>query len=136
MLPVDSRRAAACERAFLAEHRAVEAIGKSFRILTPGHALLEALVDPEDSLDALAWQVDAALICREAIDWMQWERFAARYQPEVFDRMRALRAVGVRIPEFRDSASRAGLLLSGPLQEAWSRTAGAWARRWSAAMGK
>jgi hypothetical protein len=138
LLRVDARRAAACEREFLSDHRLVEAIGTKFRILAPGHALLEALTEPEESVDALAWQADAALILRqsvspepasrETIDWQRWARAASRYQPQVFERLPELRAMGLPIPAVREPAA---WLPFGQIAEAWRHAVSGWARRLS-----
>jgi hypothetical protein len=145
LLRVPAGRIAGCEREFLSEHRVVEAIGAKFRILTPAHALIEVLGEREESVDALAWEADAALVCRElarepAFDWSRWAKLAARYQPEVFARLPELRAMGVAIPEMKTPNSRLTPFQLGfepeAIRETWRRLAGNWARRFSAAMGR
>jgi hypothetical protein len=130
LLHVEARHAA-CEREFLSDHRAVNAIGTTFRVLSPGHALLEALAERPETIDALAWQADAALILGngEPIDWNRWSAMAARYEPGVFDRIPELRALGLDIPQLRPP--RAHQL--GHLLDAWLP---GWARRHSTAAGK
>lgn len=135
MLQVDIRRAAACEREFLAQHLSVEAIGSSFRILTAEHALLEALGAREETVDALAWQAEASLICRGGIDWRRWTLLAARYQPDVFERIPEMRALGIDVPELNRPNKLTGTAWTGWVTrvEDWWQTAGDWARRFSAA---
>jgi hypothetical protein len=134
LLNVEPNRAIACEREFLCERRIVAAIGASFRILSPGHALLEALAERAESVDALPWQADAALVLcgAESIDWKRWSVVAGRYQPQVFERLPELRAIGLNIPEL--SSPRVQKL--GHFMETLLPAAMAWARRISAAVGK
>jgi hypothetical protein len=146
LLRVASRRAAACEREFLSEHRIVMAAGTPFRILDPTHALLEALAVPEESVDALAWQADAALIlqqtdrqdtaAREIIHWRRWAQIAACYQPEVFDRLPELREMGLSIPALRAPAGLAGWMRYNQTAELWRQATSVWARRLSAVVGR
>jgi hypothetical protein len=147
VLRVNARRADACEREFLSEHRIVEAIGTSFRILAPGHALLETLAEREETVDVLAWQADAALILREppalrelprgeSIDWARWSVLAARYQPQVFERVPELRAMGLGIPALREPKVWPGLLPLTQFVETLHSAVRSWARRISASMGK
>jgi hypothetical protein len=145
LLRVPSGRIAGCEREFLSECRVVEAIGAQFRILSPSHALIEALGEREESVDALAWQADAALLClglaqEQAFDWPRWAKLAARYQPEVFVRLPELRAMGVNIPEMKAPNTRFASFQSRfeleAFREAWRRLAGNWARRFTAATGR
>jgi hypothetical protein len=134
LLSVEPHRAAACEREILSEYRTVQAIGTTFRILSPGLALLEALSECAETVDALAWQADAALILTkgEAIEWKRWSATAARYQPRVFDRLPELRAMGLDIPELRPPrAHQLGQVIKGLVPAARS-----WARRISAVTGK
>jgi hypothetical protein len=136
VLDVDARRVAACEREFLLAHQTVEAIGTEFRILSPGHALLDALTERTDTVDALAWQADAALLCREPIDWARWSVMAHRYQPAAFERIPKLRAMGLAVPELRRPSAWASRLSSGELLDSWRQAARGWARRISASVGK
>lgn len=137
VLRVGVHHAAACERAFLAHHNTVEAIRTSFRVLTPEHALLEALAEREDTVDVLAWQADAALICRQTIDWKSWARLAARFQPDVFARISEMRALGIDVPELNHSklSGTAWTRWMAWMEDCW-RAAGDWARRLSAATGE
>jgi len=130
LLSVDANHAA-CEREFLSGLRKVDAIGTTFRILSPGHALLETLAERAESVDALAWQADSALILGngEQIDWNRWSAIAARYQPRVFDRLAELRAMGLSIPQLRPPRAQQ----FGQLIETWLPV---WARRISAVAGK
>ncbi len=147
--PEDAR---ACEREFFGQHRLVEALGESFRILSPGLALLEALAEREESVDALPWQADAAMILLEkqiqpdapsqewlngeAIDWLGWSAQAARYQPSVFERIAELRTLGFRIPALRRPPVWVSFLLSPRSPGSYPRSAGIWARFISAVTGK
>jgi hypothetical protein len=131
LLNVDPHRASACEHEFLSDYRAVDAIGTTFRILSPCHALLETLADRAESVDALAWQADSALILRngEPLDWRRWSAIAARYQPLVFDSLPELRGMGLDVPDLRlPRAHQLGRLIEACLP--------VWARRISAAVGK
>jgi Uncharacterised nucleotidyltransferase len=146
LLRVSGRRAAACEREFLSEYRTVEAAGTRVRILSLPHALLEALAVPEESVDALAWQADAALILqptddhdtavREIIRWQRWAQIAACYQPEAFNRLPELREMGLPIPALRAPIGLAGWMQYSHTAEVWRHAAAGWARRLSAAVGR
>jgi hypothetical protein len=136
VLEVEARHVAACEREFLSEHETVEAIGTEFRILSREHALLEALTDRTDTMDALAWQADAALLCREPIDWTSWSAMARRFQPSAFERLQELRAMGLDVPELRSPSGWLDRLSSGGLLDSWRQAARSWARRISASVEK
>lgn len=142
LLPVPARRIAGCEREFLADHREVEAIGAKFRILAPGDALIEALGERQESVDALAWQAEAALLCGNpaedfvAMDWTRWAAKAGRYQPQVFERIEELRAMGLEIPAMREPKSGVAGVDFGLLRGAWRWLATGWTRRFSAAAGR
>jgi hypothetical protein len=136
VLQVDARRVAACEREFLSEQQVVEAIGTEFRILSRGQALLEALTERTDTMDALAWQADAALLCREPIDWARWSTLATRYQPRAFERLPELRAMGLDVPELRAPSAWVALLSPGEFLNIWRQAARGWARRISASVGR
>jgi hypothetical protein len=147
LLRVPAGQIARCEREFLSDFRIVEAIGAKFRILAPTDALLEALGEREESVDALTWAADAALLCGnpandvEAIDWPRFEAKARRYQPQVFARLQELRALGLEIPAMRESKVSAGGVDLSPVplslvRELWRRLATGWTRRFSAAAGR
>lgn len=130
LLNVEARHAA-CEREFLSDHRTVDAIGTAFRILSPCDALLETLAERPETVDALAWQADAALVLRngEPIDWRRWSALAVRYQPGVFDRLPEIRALGLAIPQLSPPrVQNLGQLLEMLLP--------AWTRRHSSVAGK
>jgi hypothetical protein len=133
LLEVDPHLASACEREFLSDLRTVEAIGTTFRILSPCDALLETLADRPETIDALVWQADAALVLGngEPIDWRRWSAIAARFQPCVFGRLPELRALGLAIPELSPPRYRLSQFL-----EPWLPAARSWARRISAVAGK
>ena len=101
VLRVEADRAIACEDDFLSEHRILETIGTRFQILSPEHALLEALCERDTSVDVVPWQADAALILREPIGWDRWTTLAAKFQRTVFARIPELRAMGFKIPELQ-----------------------------------
>jgi hypothetical protein len=136
VLQVEKSRIAACEREFLSQHQTVEAIGTEFRVLSRGHALLEALTERTDTVDALAWQADAALLCRAPIDWARWSVLAKRYQPRVFERIPEMRAMGLDVPEVRGPSAWVALLSPGELIDSWRQAARGWARRISASVGR
>jgi len=101
VLRVVAAKAIACEEEFLSEHRVVEAIGTRFPLLSPEHALLEALSQRDTSVDVVPWQADAAFLIREPIDWDRWAALAATFQRTALERIPELRAMGFEIPELR-----------------------------------
>jgi hypothetical protein len=131
-LPVEGAEAAACEGEFLAGSRVVEVAEASLRILASEHALLEAMADRRGfgGVDVIPWQVDAAAIAREQIDWRRWSELATRFCPAALERVSELRALGVDIPDLpqtpvlhaEHSRFAAQFLSLG-------RSAGRWARR-------
>jgi hypothetical protein len=136
VLPVAARHIAACERDFLADHQTIETIGTEFYILAPAHALLESLTDREDTMDALAWQAEAALLCRESIDWNRFAAMAKRYQPQALERLPELRSMGLDIPDLKPPSAWTTLFSPGDFLESLQQAARGWARRISASMGK
>lgn len=111
LLEVEPRLAAACEREFLAQQIAVQAIGTDFRILTPADALLESLSVHSESVDALAWKAEAALLLHSVGGGIDWRRFysnATRFNPITLDRLAELRSLGLAIPETAQIAPPAG----------------------------
>jgi hypothetical protein len=107
LLEVEPRLAAACEREFLAPRSAVQAIGTEFPILAPADALLESLSVHSESVDALAWQAEVALVLHSvggSIDWPRFRRVATRFRPGLLDRFAELRALGLAVPEAAEIA--------------------------------
>jgi hypothetical protein len=134
VLQVPAGQAPACEREFLSRHDVVEALGTTFRVLTPGHALLDALSDRPDSADVVPWQVDAALIVRDAIDWPRWASLVGTFQPQAIARLAELRTLNVSVPALSQPPPPAQPrpAFSGRLNR-WTATR--WARRLRAAIG-
>jgi hypothetical protein len=101
VLPVSGAKASGCEREFLEHHEVLEERGMSFRVLAPGHALLAAVAGRAASGggDVVPWQVDAALIARHEIVWMDWSRLAAAFGGEAIGKLAELRGLGVAVPE-------------------------------------
>ena len=137
-LNVAPDHAAACERQFRSGHGEIQAVGTSFRILSPGLALLEAVAPRSDSkgVDVIPWQAEAALITSSEIDWKQWTAMAARFCPTAIDRISELGALGVDFPLLPKPSSRLhwsrGLAGSA---RALRRRIGLWADRMRAAGG-
>jgi hypothetical protein len=132
VLPVPAGETSACEREFLSQHDVVEALGTIFRILAPGHALIEALSERPESADVVPWQVDAALIARHAIDWPRWASLARALQPQVIARLTELRTLGVSVPALPQPPAERSAVPSIRLNRG---TAMRWARRLCAAIG-
>jgi hypothetical protein len=134
VLQVLADEASECEREFLSQHDAVDLLGTAFRILAPGHALIEALSEQPDTADVVPWQVDAALIAREAIDWPQLAALAHTFQPQAIARLTELRALGVSVPALQEPPPPAQPKLAFSARaNRW--TAIRWARRLRAAIG-
>lgn len=140
VLRVRADRAIACEEEFLSEYRIVEAIGTRFQLLTPEHALLEALSEKDTSVDVVPWQADAALLLRGPIDWDRWAALAAAFQRTAFERIPELQAMGFAIPELRIPPIEVAPVVPTELSllvravRAGKHSAHRWARRISATL--
>jgi hypothetical protein len=132
VLNVHAPQARECEREFLSDHRIVQAMGARYRILAPGHALLEILAGRagHESADVIPWQAEASMVPRDDIDWIRWTHLAARFQPQAFDRISTLRAMGIDFPVLHRPE-----VFPSPQPARWEvlrtckRRAGRWARR-------
>jgi hypothetical protein len=133
VLRIPASDATACETEFLSQHSIVEALGAAFRILAPGHALLEALAERHESTDVAPWQADAAMIARQEIDWALWAPAARKYLPQVIERLSELRAMGLDLPSLPEPPVQAEKVWRRG--SAWAGVAGRFARRMRAAIG-
>ncbi len=103
VLDVPAGVAAGCERDFLSVLQMVEDRGTTLRLLSPGRTLLAVLSERRDTgtADVIPWQVDAALIPRDDINWKRWAALAVTYCPTALNRLADLRALGVGVPVVR-----------------------------------
>lgn len=104
-LPAPPHLAIAAEEEFFACSQSVDCLGFSLQVPGPEHALLTALCARHDSdADPVPWQVDAALVPLNRINWKIWTSLADRFAPEAFDRLKQMRAIGLIAPRIRRPA--------------------------------
>lgn len=91
-----------CEDAFLDNLQTVAANGAEYVVLGNEFALL-AVLGAADDPDGAPWEVDAALLPLDRMDWTRWAAIAERFEPLALARLEHLRELGVNLPEIPDS---------------------------------
>jgi hypothetical protein len=105
LLPAPHHLAMALEDEFLLGPQSVDCLGIPLQAPGPERALLAALCGRHEfDADPVPWQVDAALLPLDRIDWSKWSSLADRFAPEAFDRLEQMRELGLVVPRIRRPA--------------------------------